>query len=107
VTETKTVSKKLTFNDGLPLGVHALFTHEGQKWIAFPFAKYQKIIGVMDRILGLHSYTVKLMVSWVNSWPEDGEKVAKVMEITQRARADARSVAMDKSVALTSIKEEQ
>ena len=107
MTETKTVSKKLTFNDGLPLGAHAMFMHEGEKWIAHPFLKYQKITAVMDRILGLHSYTTKLMVSWVNSWPEDGEKVAKVMEVIQRAKADAKSVAMDKAVALTWIKEEE
>lgn len=105
MTETKTVSKKLTFNDGLPLGIHATFTHEGQKWIAHPLTKYRKITAVMDRILGLHSYVNKLMIFWVNSWPEDAEKVAKVMEVTQRARAEGKAVAMEKAEALTWIKE--
>lgn len=107
MTETKTVSKKLTFNDGLPLGIHATFTHEGQKWIAHPLPKYRKIAAAMDRILGLHSYTTKLLVSWVNSWPEDGERVAKVMEITQRARAEGKAAAMEKAEALTWIKDEK
>ena len=103
MTETKITSKKVTFNDGLPLGAHATFTHEGEKWIAHPMKKYQKITAAMDRVLGLHSYTTKLMVSWVNSYPEDGEKVAKVMEITHRAREMGRSVAMEKAEALTFI----
>lgn len=107
MTETKTVSKKVTFNDGLPLGVNAMFTHDGEQWIAHPVKKYRKITAVMDRILGLHSYTTKLMVSWVNSWPEDGERVAKVMEITQRARQEGLAAALEKAEALTWTKDEK
>lgn len=107
MTETKTVSRKLTFNDGLPLGVHATFTHEGEKWIAHPLVKYQKIAAAMDRILGLHSHINRLMVSWVNSWPEDGDKVARIMEIAQRARTEGKAVTMEKILALTWIKDKE
>ena len=101
MTETKTASRKLTFNDGLPMGVHATFTHEGQKWIAVPLTKYQKISSVMDRMNGLFSHINKLMVSWVNSWPEDGAKVAQIMEIAQRARAEGKAATMERIEALT------
>lgn len=107
MTETKTASRKLTFNDGLPLGINATFTHEGEKWIAVPLVKYQKIAAAMDRILGLHSHVNQLMVSWVNSWPEDGAKVAQVMEIAQRARVEGRAVVMEKIHALTWVKDKE
>ena len=107
MTETKTASRKLTFNDGLPMGIHATFTHEGEKWIAVPLVKYQKISAAMDRMGGLFSHINKLMVSWVNSWPEDGERVAQIMEIAQRARVEGRAVVMDKIQALTWIKEKE
>lgn len=104
MTETKTVTRKITFNDGLPLGVHATFMHEGERWIAHPLTKYRKIATVMDRMLGLHSHMVKTMILWVNSWPEDGERVARIMEIAQSARAEGRALAMEKILALTWVK---
>lgn len=107
MTETKTATRKLTFNDGLPMGVHATFTHEGQKWIAVPLTKYQKIGAVLDRMGGLFSHINKLMVSWVNSWPEDGAKVAQIMEIAQRARAEGKAVTMERVEALTWIKDKK
>ena len=107
MSETKTASRKLTFNDGLPMGIHATFTHEGEKWVAIPAKKYRMISAAMDRVLGLHSYINKVMVMWVNQWPEDSEKVAKVMEVTQRARAEQRAVAMEKAEALTWIKDKE
>jgi hypothetical protein len=101
VSETKAVTKKVTFNDGLPLGGHATFTHEGQRWIAFPAEKHWKIAAVIDRLVGIHARTARIMVSWVNSWPDDAVRVAEVMEITRRARELGRSVTMEKAEALT------
>lgn len=93
--------KKVTFDDGLPLGLRATFKHEGERWVAYPDVKYRKIVTVMDRLIGMHSHIAKLMVSWVNSWPGDAERVAKVMEITHRARGLGRSVTMEKVEAVT------
>lgn len=105
MTETKTASRKLTFNDGLPLGIHATFTHEGERWIAVPVTKYRKISAAMDRMGGLFSHINKLMVLWVNSWPEDGAKVAQILEIAQHARAEGKAATMEKVEALTWIKD--
>lgn len=101
MTKGRTLTKKVTFDDGLPLGLRGTFTHEGQRWIAYPDEKYRKIITVLDRLIGMHSHISKLMVSWVNSWPADAERVAKVMEITHRARALGRSATMEKVEAVT------
>lgn len=101
MTETRTLTKKVTFNDGLPLGVRATFTHEGERWIAHPVQKYQKIAHVLDRLIGLHATTTRIMVSWVNAWPGDAKRVAQIMEITHKARALGRSATMEKIEALT------
>lgn len=101
MTETRTLTKKVTFNDGLPLGERATFTHEGQRWIAHPDEKYRKIAHVLDRLIGLHATTARIMVSWVNDWPGDAKRVAQIMEITHRARGLGKSVTMEKVEALT------
>jgi len=101
VTVTRTLTKKVTFDDGLPLGLRATFTHEGERWIAHPAQKYRMISNVLDRLIGLHDHTAKLMVAWVNDWPGDGKRVAQVMEIGKRARELGKSVTMEKVVAQT------
>lgn len=101
MTETQTFTRKVTFDDGLPLGLRATFTHEGERWIAYPAEKYWMIAHVLDRLIGLHSATAKIMVSWVNDWPGDAKRVAQVMEITKKARELGNSVTMEKIVALT------
>lgn len=101
MTETRTALRKITFNDGLPMGERGTFTHEGQRWIALPAARYQTICAVMDRLLGLHSWTADFMVTWVNSWPDDATRVAKVMEVTRQARELFRSASIDKAEAMT------
>lgn len=101
MTETRTLTKKVTFNDGLPLGERATFTHEGQRWLAYPAEKHRMIAHVLDRLIGMHNITTRIMVSWVNAWPGDGERVAQIMGITQRARELAKSVTMEKVEALT------
>ena len=53
MTETQTFTRKVTFDDGLPLGLRATFTHEGERWIAYPAEKYWMIAHVLDRLIGL------------------------------------------------------
>lgn len=101
MTEARTFTRKVTFDDGLPLGERATFTHEGQRWIAHPAQKYWMIANVLDRLIGLHDSTAKLMVAWVNDWPGDAKRVAQVMEIGKRARLLGKSVTMEKVEALT------
>jgi hypothetical protein len=52
---SETVQKRLvvTFNDGLPLGVHGAFTYEGQKWIAVPLPKYNAILAAADKMISV------------------------------------------------------
>lgn len=101
MTVTRTLTKKVTFDDGLPLGERATFTHEGERWIAHPAQKYWMIAHVLDRLIGLHSTTARIMVSWVNDWPGDAKRVAQIMEITKKARGLGKSVTMEKIDAMT------
>lgn len=54
-----TVSKKLQFHTGLPLGECALFTHEGRRWIAAPSDTHTRLGTVIDRLLGSISWACR------------------------------------------------
>lgn len=96
-------TKKVTFSEGLPLGPRATFTHEGQLWIAYPASRHQKFAAVIDRLIGIHSRITTTMVDWVNSWPEDAERVVKIVEMTNRAQRLGKSVTMEKIEAFTGL----
>jgi hypothetical protein len=82
------VTKRITvtFSDGLPLGTHAHFKHDGVHWIAYPASKNTAILTIIDRMLGIYTRIAADMVRWLNVWPNDAERVIKVMQHINRAQ---------------------
>lgn len=77
--EPVTAMRKLTFTRGLPRGVHATFTHEGEDWIAIPASKYQRIHACIDRMLGVQRRVNDGLIAWIISHPADAERVAMLL----------------------------
>ena len=77
--EDKTVSKKVTFGDGLPRGAVATFKHDGELWFAYPQDKVQGLGVVMDRMIGTISGLHSGLVDWINAHPEDSARVAMLL----------------------------
>jgi hypothetical protein len=96
-----TASKKVSFKTGLPMGVHATFTHDKELWIAVPASKYQRISATIDRLIGIHSRINRDMVGWLNFYPEDGVRAAKILEMTVRAREIRDVLVREKIEAIT------
>jgi len=69
---SETVQKRLvvTFNDGLPLGVHGAFTYEGQKWIAVPLKKYNAIQNASDKLVSVLARMRALLTRRIVSHPD-------------------------------------
>ena len=101
------VTKRLavTFADGLPLGTHATFKHDGQTWIAYPAPKNAAIVAVIDRILGLLSKITADALRSINGHPGNAELAAfasRVLSAAQRADTSYEELAKDKVKAVTS-----
>ena len=88
MTEVKT--KKVTFDTSLPRGTCATFTHEGQRWIAYPQDKATAVATVVDRMLGALDGVRDDLLRWINTHPEDASRVVTIMARTNRAKALAR-----------------
>jgi len=92
----------VTFHDGLPLGTRGVFSYEGQRWIAVPLEKYQRITTVTDRLIGTLNIIRTQLTHWVSSHPEDAERVVMILTTIAQAEEIARQATVDKSEARTS-----
>jgi len=96
MTETRTAMRKLTFDDGLPIGTRATFKENGETWICLPKTKYVNLLTICDNLIGALNATRRDCISWINMWPSDAARVAKVLEIVARADEKARTAAQEK-----------
>jgi hypothetical protein len=85
VSETVVKRLSITFDDGLPLGVHGSFSYEGERWIAVPLTKYTNILNVTDRAIGILNHTRDQLTRWVNAHPEDAERVVMILQTLSHA----------------------
>lgn len=88
--EPEVKSKKVTFEVGLPLGTRATFTHEGERWIAYPQVKSNAVAAVIERLIGTITAVHDDLVRWINRHPEDAADVARIMVRTSAAQELAR-----------------
>lgn len=95
MSEIKT--KKVTFSTGLPRGACATFTHNGQRWFAYPQDKIQGLGVVMDRMVGTIGRLRHGLIEWINRHPEDA---SIVMWLLSRV-ATTQQLALDKAEAWT------
>ena len=77
--EDKTVSKKVTFSDGLPNGACATFKHDGELWFAYPKPKIQALGVAMSRTIGTVSRLRDGLIDWINRHPEDANRVTRLL----------------------------
>lgn len=98
------VTKRLcvTFSTGLPMGTHGRFKHDGKMWVAYPAGKYGQIMTVIDRLVGIHNRIATDMTRWINEWPEDAPKAARILEHVHRANQIHTEIVGEKTEAATS-----
>lgn len=92
-------TKKVTFSDGLPRGTCATFTHEGERWEAFPRKKMAEIGAIQVRVLATLSRVHDDLVAWVNAHPADATRVVHILART----GGAKQLIMDRNQAWTMI----
>ena len=93
----KTISKKVTFSDGLPRGAVATFTHEGQLWFCWPQPKVQGLGVATDRMIGTIGRLHDGLVDWLNRHPEDANRIVLLLGSV----ASTRELALAKAAAWT------
>lgn len=100
---TEDVVKRLpvTFRVGLPHGIHAVFKHKGERWIAYPQQKNTRIVVGVDRMIGIFTRIHDDMLRWINHWPDDAERVCAVVESVDRARKLQQELITEKTEART------
>ena len=79
-------TKKVTFSTGLPRGTCATFTHEGERWIAYPQEKSRAVAAVVDQLLTSISMIHDDLLRWVNTHPEDAKRAMQMVARTLRAK---------------------
>ena len=72
-------TKKVTFTTGLPRGACATFSHDGQRWFAYPQDKVQGLGVVMDRMVGTINRLRVGLIDWINRHPEDAARVTRLL----------------------------
>lgn len=77
---------KVTFKNGLPVGIRAEFEYEKEAWIALPRSKYRRILSVLDRLIGIYSVIITDSLGIINDHPEDAARVAKILEKASAAQ---------------------
>lgn len=95
MSEVKT--KKVAFSTGLPGGARATFTHEGQRWFAYPQDKIQGLDVVMNRMIATVSRLRDGLIDWINRHPEDAVRVTRLLSSV----ATTQQLALDKARAWT------
>jgi hypothetical protein len=88
MSEVKT--KKVTFDTSLPRGTCATFTHDGERWIAYPQHKAAAVGAVIDRMVGTLDRVHDDLVRWINMRPEDAALIVPMMSRTVTTRELAR-----------------
>ena len=83
----ETKSKKVTFSHGLPRGTCATFTHEGQRWIAYPQSKVTAIAVALDNTLGTLEAVGRDLVRWINDQPQDAARIVEILARVNRRKA--------------------
>lgn len=96
-----TAQRKLTFKTGLPLGYHATFTHQGQRWIAVPQSKYRDIVTVTDRLIGALDKIRGQATRWISAHPDDAARTMMLLAVIGHADQAAKDAATDKITAQT------
>lgn len=79
MSEPEIKTKKVTFETGLPMGTRATFTHEGQRWIAYPQTKSEAVRAVIDRLIGTVDRVHEDLVRWINRRPADAADITRIM----------------------------
>ena len=92
----------VTFGTGLPLGERAIFRHDGRMWVAYPAKKNERILAVIDRMIGIYSKMAQDMLIWLNSHPEDAERVVFLAGQVRRAQNLQKQLVEEKISAVTS-----
>ena len=102
MTEAIIKSVKVTFHEGgLPGGTHAIFKVGKEYWVAWPNSKHVAALTVTDRLIGALQHIRSECIMWINLWPSDAARVARVLEIIQKADRCAELGALDKVQAQT------
>lgn len=83
-------SRKITFSTGLPRGTCGTFTHNGQRWIAYPQAKNTAIATAIDNTLGTLAGVSRDLLEWINTHPEDAARVVPILARVNERHALAR-----------------
>lgn len=101
MSEAVTKSVKVTFHENaLPGGTHATFkTGVGknqQHWTAWPNTKHVGALTVTDHLIGALNAIRRDCIQWINLWPSDATRVAKVLEIIRKADEAAKTGALQK-----------
>lgn len=92
----------VTFTRGLPFGDQGTFKHDGQSWTAYPTRKQSRILAVVDRLLGSQRALGRDMVAWLNTHPEDAERVLMLIERINDGAALYETLVVEKVDAITS-----
>lgn len=81
---TKKIPVTFTENE-LPGGTFAHFLHpvSKERYIAWPQSKFQAHVAVTDRLLGALTRVKRECLMWINMWPQDATRVARVMGIVR------------------------
>ena len=77
-------SKKVTFHSGLPRGTCATFTHEGQRWIAYPQPKVQAVSVALDNAIGTLDGVGRELLRWINEKPADAARIVAILARVNR-----------------------
>jgi hypothetical protein len=96
VSEYVTKRVQITVKRGLPMGLHASFTYEGEPWVAHPAWKYRRIVSVLDRLIGLQAGIHHEMMRWIKARPQDTDLVVRVIERLARGRRIQQELIEDK-----------
>jgi hypothetical protein len=86
----------IEFTDHPPMGTCGRFTRDGERWIAIPQSKYVRLLTITDRMLGVSTAITEDMLGWINEWPADGIRVARVLERVTQMRSLIQDVAIEK-----------
>ena len=79
--ETRTAMRKLTFDDGLPLGERAMFTHNDERWICIPLSRYTRLLTACDLLIGGLDRAKAATVRWLAANPGDIARAGELLAI--------------------------
>ena len=96
--EAITKSVKVTFHEGgLPGGTFATFKVGKELYVAWPMPKHRAAQAVIDRLIGALSRVRGQAIGFINAYPQDAARIAKLLEIARDADAVAAEATLAKS----------